>query len=377
MASDCINPVYLPASFKGVPFEVVSTSDTFGRRGAEYEYPTAEHTAFKDLGRKIRKYKVEGRIVSGLHGPLSAAMAKVAESPGPGLLVHPVFGPLTVSCSSLTVGLEYIEKKRYTKLEFEFIEANDSLAPFSIGAAISAIVSVVMLAVTISRRNVTWRNGPAVSAGSLAVSSALALQVLPVIEESSYDVVDRLRRGQRSVDVYDSFDRTLDPIIEGSAEIRLLHEDALTRLREFNRVVVEQVVQRPEIEALGVSSRLALVGDFALVSIQKPYETLTAAVEDLDFVMMVYDEEEAVASQKRDDVLVNAIASARAQATASILEQNIQLPGVVTFDAKGEWPSLVAAQNIYQDGSRFMELEAYNPTGAPFFMPRRVVGLSR
>lgn len=374
---DCIVPVYLPASYKGIPFEAVNTSDTFGRRGAEYEYPLGEDTAYKDLGRKIRKYKVEGRIVSGMHAIASNAMVLAVETPGPGLLVHPIFGPVMVACTSLNVGVEYIEKKRYTKLEFEFVEANASMAPFSIGFAISAIVTIVGLAVTASRRGAPWRNTSQASAGALAVSTGLARLVAPAVEEDSLDVIDRLDRGTRTTTVYDDFDRTVDPIVEGTAQVRILHDDALARLRGFNALVVEQVRQRPDIESLSVTSRLALVGDFALVSMQYDYPNLSRAVVDLDFVMQVYDEEESVAASKGDDVLVNAITAARAQATATILAQNIQLPGIVTFDARGEWPSVVAAQNIYQDGARFMELESHNPNGNPFFMPRHLVGLSR
>lgn len=374
---DCIVPIYLPASYKGVPFEAVSTSDTFGRRGAEYEYPLGEDTAYKDLGRKIRKYKVEGRIVSGVHGLVSNAMTLAVETPGPGLLVHPIFGPVMVACTSLTVGIEYIEKKRYTKLEFEFVEANASMAPFSIGFAVSAIVTIVSLAVAASRRRAPWRNSPGASAGALAVSTGLARQVAPAVEEGSLDVIDMLNRGLRTATVYDDFDRTLDPIVAGTAQVRILHEDAMARLRQFNATVVEQVTRHPDIESLSVSARLSLVGDFALTSMQYPYPNLALAVNDLDFVMQVYDEEEQVAASKGDDVLVNAITAARAQASAAILAQNIQLPGIVTYDARGQWPSLVAAQNIYQDGSRFTELESHNPNGNPFFMPRHLVGLSR
>lgn len=375
--ADCITPIYLPASYKGVPFEAVSTSDTFGRRGAEYEYPLGEDTAYKDLGRKIRKYKVEGRIVSGLHALATNAMVAIVETPGPGLLVHPIFGPVMVACTSLSVGVEYIDKKRYTKLEFEFVEASESLAPFSIGLAISAIVTVVQFAVAMSRRNAPWRNSAGASAGALAVSTNLARLVAPAVEEESLDVIDMLNRGTRTLTTYDSFDRTVDPIAAGTAQIRQLHDDALARLRVFNGVVIDQVTKRPEIESMSATSRLALAGDFALVSAQFPYKNLSNAINDLDFVMKVYDEEEQVAAAKGDDVLVNAITAARAQTSKTILASNIQLPGIVTFDAKGEWPSLVAAQNIYQDGSRFEELENQNPNGNPFVMPRHLVGLSR
>ena len=437
MADDCINPVYLPASFKGVFFEAVSSSDTFGRRGAEYEYPTAEHVNFQDLGRKIRKYKLEGRIVSGLHGPLSNAMVAAVESPGPGILLHPVFGPVQVSCSSLVVGIEYIEKKRYTSLEFEFVEApSNSGGGFSLGSVLSGVMEAGLGAVGASILSAAWGAAgvlgavagvagavtgvlgiagavggivgavggvmgaapsvlgivnivagtaglatsiisSAMAVSTLAISAGLAARVFVDDDETGYDVVDLLNRGATSPNAFNTFRGAVDPIILATAYIRENNQDALTVLRQFNALVVDQVAANPDIESLGVTARLALVNDYALVSAQFPYENLAQTVNDLDFVMMVYDEEEAVAASKGDDVLVHAIATARARASTAILQNNIQLPGFVTYDVNGRWPSVVAAQIIYQDGSRAPELESNNPKASPFFMPRNVVGYSR
>lgn len=414
---DCIDPIYLPSSFKGVPFEIVSSSDKFGRRGAEYEYPTAEHVNFQDLGRKIRRYTLEGRIVSGLHGPMSNAMVAAVESPGPGILLHPVFGPVRVSCSSLTVGIEYIDKKRYTKLEFEFVEAPATAGGnLSIGSVLSDVMSAGLGAVGASILSATWgvagvlgavggainvigaagavlgpisaisglagltsniiSTGMAVS--TLAISTGLAVRLfVPEDDEEGFDVVDLLVRGSNNSAVFNSFRGAVDPIIMGTAYARMNNQDALTILREFNTIVVDQVSANTEIESLGVTSRLALANDFALVAAQYEYQNIAQTVRDLDFVMMVYDEEEAVAASKGDDVLTHAIANARAKASAAILQNNIQLPGLVTYDVGGRWPSLVAAQIIYQDGSRSKELEDNNPKSSTFFLPRDVVGYSR
>lgn len=442
--ADCITPVYLPASFKGVFFEAVSSSDTFGRRGAEYEYPTAEHVNFQDLGRKIRKYEIEGRIVSGLHGPLSNAMVAAVESPGPGILLHPVFGPVQVSCSSLVVGIEYIDKKRYTSLKFEFVEApSNSGAGLSLGSVLSGVMEAGLGAVGASILSATWGAagilggalgvvgaiggiagaiggvasiagavggivgavggvlgmassvlgvvnivagvaGTAVSiissamaVSTLALSAGLAARVFIDDDETGYDVVDLLNRGGSNANAFNTFRGAVDPIILATAYIRENNQDALSVLRQFNASIVDHVAANPDIESLGVTARLALVNDYALVSAQFPYENLSQTVNDLDFVMMVYDEEEAVAASKGDDVLVHAISTARARASTAILQNNIQLPGFVTYDANGRWPSLVAAQIIYQDGSRAVELENNNPKASPFFMPRNVVGYSR
>jgi prophage DNA circulation protein len=61
--TDCIAPVYLDASWKGVPFFVENSADEFGRRGDLYEYPLSDDIGYKDLGRKARRFKVEGYLI--------------------------------------------------------------------------------------------------------------------------------------------------------------------------------------------------------------------------------------------------------------------------------------------------------------------------
>src|SRR5262245_9255525 len=114
-AIDCALPQYLQASFKGVPFNVESSDDEFGRRGDLYEYPLSEQTAYKDLGRKARKFKVEGYLIGGNQVAQTAAIAAVAESPEPGMLVHPMYGAQLVACVTLTTKAEYRKDRRRTK----------------------------------------------------------------------------------------------------------------------------------------------------------------------------------------------------------------------------------------------------------------------
>ena len=169
----------------------------------------------------------------------------------------------------------------------------------------------------------------------------------------------------------------MDPIENGTATVRRIHVDARERLRAWNGDVIDEIARTPAIEPVALTSRLALVRDYALSAAQAEYATIGDALEDLDFVMLVYDEEELVTNYQCDDELTAAIRQARAVASTAILSRNIRLPGVTTFDAHGEWPSLVVAQNLYGDGRRFEQLEAYNADrGNAFFMPRTVSGVT-
>ncbi len=52
-----------PASFRGVPFAVVSGESVFGRRQAVHEYPYRDTAWIEDLGRSSRKITLRGFII--------------------------------------------------------------------------------------------------------------------------------------------------------------------------------------------------------------------------------------------------------------------------------------------------------------------------
>jgi prophage DNA circulation protein len=394
MATDCIEPTYLPASYKGVPFNVESSSDEFGRRGDLYEFPLSEETAYQDMGRKARRFRIEGYLIGGQQVALTNAMSRVAESPQPGVLIHPMFGSQLVACVTLTTQAEYRRDKRRTKLSFDFIEAKASMAPFMIGAALSSLMSSGSNAVDVSKQSATWDPTPQSTALATDVSTNLATQVDPATDEASFDAADKLRAGVafdaprdsgglRAVPVvplsftggvvYPTFSAAADPIDAGTATVRRIHADALKRLREYNRYVVNRMEATPSAEALILTTRLSLIRDYALVAAQTTYQTIRDALSDLDFVVAVYDDEESAATQRCDDPLIAAIRAARASASYVILANNIRLPGVVSRSVDGVWPSLVAAQKFYGDGKRYTDVEAYNPQMSPFFIGRDVV----
>lgn len=396
MAVDCLIPVYLSASWKGMSFHVDSSDDKFGRRGEVYEYPLGEITGYKDLGRKARRFKVDGYLIGGDQVGQTNAMAMAAESPQPGILIHPMFGPQLVACVTLSVSADYRTEKRRTKLSFDFVEAMPSLAPYIFGVAISAMFAAGSDAVSASTTQANWVPTPRATAAANAISLSLGTKIAPAIDEDSYDAISMLRRGVQPIEVapqqevqglaassdqtaganeaYRSFLDVTLPIENGTATIRRIHTDTLKRLREWNAVVVAQDdATSPSIESMIVTARLALIRDFALTSAQTSYATVRDAINDLDFVMAVYDEEEAVATKRCDDVLVTAIRTARASAAQSILAKNIALPGVVQSPTDGVWPSLIVAHKLYFDGRRYLDVESYNPQMSPFFIGRTVV----
>lgn len=417
-APDCDLPTYYVASWKGVEFFVDSTSDEFGRRGDVYEYPLSDWIGYKDLGRRARRFKVEGYIIGADQVAKSRRLRDFADSAEPGVYTHPMFGDIAVACISCTLNAEYRKEKKRTRVSFEFVEAGPSMAPYGAGQSPSDVMNATNLAVEIAKiiTSSWWRpelegqewlddintnlsseldpkderghdnkdalqpewNDDLVS-GGITRMQALREQARGVLPRGVMPMaeIDYQKQYEQFIGV--TYQQVISPINIGISEIRRMHLDALKRLKDFNSFVVQRS-QPPlvtSVQALVITTRLAIARDFAVAASVKGYRTIKEALDDLDWLMQLYDEEEEIATQHCDDSLVNAIGKARAIAAEVILGRAVRLPGIGQYNVDGVWPSLVVAQKLYNDGRRFQQVEDYNQTMSTFFMGRGVIGLSR
>lgn len=91
------------ASFRGVPFWVDSDSVPVGRRTQLHEYPKRDQPMVEDMGRQTREYKFEGFVVGSDFIDQRDLLLKALDKPGPGELVHPWFGRLTVTAGKCEI----------------------------------------------------------------------------------------------------------------------------------------------------------------------------------------------------------------------------------------------------------------------------------
>src|SRR5262245_6957762 len=409
----CPAPIYRVASWKGMESFCDTTADEFGRRGDLYEYPLSDDIGYVDLGRKARRFKIEGYLIGADQDDQSTRMAMRAEDPRPGTLVHPIYGTQSVACVSLTTSADYRRDKKRTKLSFEFVEAYASTSLSQAGGTVNEIFGTGNDAISASRDSATWdpsaRDVELLGDISSAMGREFNIDPRNMAHEQDFDAQDMLQRWMPFTPGSDlpgrpmieplarapvpalpsallpapgppTFAAAVAPIDFASALMRRIHLDALTRLREFNAYVVDRtegMAPTPSAWSLIITTRLIVIRDYAIAAAQKQYDTVKAALDDLDFIMQVFDDEERLATERCDDVLVNAIRQARATAASVILAANIQRPGIVEFHVDGEWPSLVVAHKIYNDGRRYQQVEKYNPTMLNFWMGRSVIAPAR
>ena len=124
-----------PASFRGVPFAVTAARIQVGRRTATHDYPNREVIWVEDLGRKGREISLSGFLVTDslIYGggdvlDQQDALIAAAETKGPGKLVHPTIGDLTVSCTGCSIAASF-DTLGALMFELTFLEAGEKVFP--------------------------------------------------------------------------------------------------------------------------------------------------------------------------------------------------------------------------------------------------------
>jgi len=85
------------ASFRGVPFLLDTDSANVGRRTQVHEFPQRDQPFVEDLGRRTREYKFSGFVAGDDCLSQRDKLLTALDTPGPGELVHPWFGRMTVT----------------------------------------------------------------------------------------------------------------------------------------------------------------------------------------------------------------------------------------------------------------------------------------
>lgn len=119
-----------PASFRGVPFQVESTELGAGRRTQLHEYPRRDKPYVEDLGRAARDLAFSGFVVGEDYVDQANALLGALEEPGPGTLIHPWFGTLTVSLKD-SARVSFDAALGQARFSMSFVEAGELEFPSS------------------------------------------------------------------------------------------------------------------------------------------------------------------------------------------------------------------------------------------------------
>ena len=146
-------PKTLPnASFRGVSFHVDSEDmPESGREVALHSFVKAEEHSTEDMGRKARKYRVDGYTCGDAADGDALNLVAVCSQQGDGALLLPLNGYLTVKCTNCSTSMKKDDLGR-VKVVMEFLESgNDSaFATIAIGDRIAASIMGGMTAAIVA-----------------------------------------------------------------------------------------------------------------------------------------------------------------------------------------------------------------------------------
>lgn len=111
-----------PASWRGVPFAVASSTIRRGRRTALHEYPDRDAVWVEDLGRGVRRISIVGFVIGDDVFDQRDQMVDACEVAGPGSLVHPSLGTISVCLEGDIAAVERADRGRVVEIECTFIE---------------------------------------------------------------------------------------------------------------------------------------------------------------------------------------------------------------------------------------------------------------
>jgi prophage DNA circulation protein len=127
---------YRQGSFREVPFRTVNRDQSGGRNGQLHEFPSASEDGsdhkpwFEDMGRKARGFDFTCWVAGPDHHVRASALIGALESRGPGTLIDPYRGEMTVAMLDYSC-TESGEEGGISEFSIRFVETSGEPAPLA------------------------------------------------------------------------------------------------------------------------------------------------------------------------------------------------------------------------------------------------------
>lgn len=136
-----------PASFRGVSFGVLGSQKEFGRRVITHLFPLRDQPFHEDMGRDTRAFSIDAFVVGADVVARARRLEAALEQKGPGLLVHPYYGTITVVALKSATTFAAFEG-RVARIQMAFEETGGAAMPAGILNTVAALLSAAGIAVS-------------------------------------------------------------------------------------------------------------------------------------------------------------------------------------------------------------------------------------
>lgn len=377
------------ASFRGVPFFIETAERSGGRKTITHEYPGRDDQFVEDLGRRGAAFTCEGYVIGADYLAAKQNLLAALEKSGPGELIHPYYGSLTVACTGYRIR-ESTDAGGMALVSIDFAETG---AKPIYPTASPTTASVVASSATSARA--------ALQAGFLAGYNVLgqptfALRSLSaMVASASQEMNAELSPVVQDVQTLAALKKGLGQLVLNAAALVIAPATLFTSL-----VNVVSTVGDLSLGALGLQALLRAYGfrpstdppplttstrqreaanyavlhrtiqtlatiQAAEIAPQEAYDSYDAAVSVRNQITDQIDEQSAAS----DDGTYAALMQLRADLVRALPGADSDLPKIVSYTPPSTVPSLVLCYQLYGALDGEDDILARNSVVRPGFVP--------
>lgn len=381
-----------PASFRDAPFHVENADQSGGRRQVVHEFPQRDDAFVEDLGLRPHEFRVEGFILGAAYMAGRDALIAALEAAGPGTLVHPYRGALTVSCIDWTVR-ETSDKGGAAFFSIVFVSSAVQARPAQAEDTGAAVVAEAAAATGEAEAGLVQRlsvsglpgfvaEGAAARIGSIATTLEGGLGRLGSGAALLSSVSLRLQ-GLRS-DALGLLFRVPDlagALTDLIASAGLMADTPRAALRELKSLIgidtgdrapgstPARAVDRANAAVLERTVTLVAAGQAAVATTQIQFESYDDAVAVRDDLSARLDAAALQLADVGDDAGHARLEALRLAMVRDVTRRGGSLARVYGYVPAGTEPALVIANRLYADAGRAADIVSRNRVRHPGFVP--------
>lgn len=368
---------YQQASFRGAMFYVDSIDGQYGRRNVTHEYPDRDKPYTEDLGRKAREFTISAYLVGSEYQILRDALIAACETAGPGQLVHPYKGRITVCCKGLTVR-ESRKDGGFCELQLTFVEDGAASFPSAVLNLVSAVASagasLIMAARTDFLANFSFPKTPAFVQEQLEAVTGVILDPLNKVINASNefaddwtalqnDISDLMQQPELLADRMISAIRRVTDGNQGRGSSSIYHE--LTDRSSVPAVKIttstRQVQSNCQDALIALTERVALACNCELAA-GFSFDSYQAAESERERLLTEIDDK----ADTSPDAVYNQLVALRTQLAKALPAPG--LPEIQTVQVRTTVPAIVQAYRLYGDASKETDIVSRNSIRHPGFI---------
>lgn len=405
-----------PGSFRGASFWTEDADVSGGRRVVVHQYPFRNTPFVEDIGGRAESYNVNAYIAASVRDPnyipARDALLKALRADGPGELLHPYHGTMTVQCVSFVQG-EAKERGGVAYFRLTFVEAGENQNPTGLENKPARMTGLSRSAMGLGKANFLGNYQ------SRLIPDFVTNSMAAILNEFGASVIGHGERyalnGQNNdiasataaflaaiVEALDDEAETADIVIALVTAVAEAFESPCRKYRQFDgtyRAVGKRMANPLPRESVAMLMEMTIygetlpevVGTTALRARQRAnqtalielirhaslieaarlapfvdWKTYDVALDARDRLMTAL---EAAALAAADDGLYQCLSDLRVLVAETVPPESAQLPSLIAYTTNRTTPALRLAYDEYDDAGRFEEIVDMNGIRHPGFIP--------